>query len=557
MSGSGCTTGTEADNGSVWICGQQTICSNQTANGGHEFQVQTVLVTAVSGTCSSSCTVTISPGLYMQNWAYARTPTMTWNSTSFTAIGVGLEDLTIDFTAGTSSNNGTFAINQAYAVWVKGVRFIGSNASACCGLFESGFGNSLFMNNYYFATNPLTAHINQTGLPIEPTGFSSVLFLNNFVQGGGISSMEEQGFNSGNVYAYNYFRDNNTSQVYAGDAEHSASPNFELREGDVYSESEDDATWGTHNFDSWFRNRITCYDPPFIGEAAPRGLLMDNYARFGNAVGNVLNESGKCTGYKGTAVGDEFQFGSSDSLAQSTSMLWGNYDTINAAVQWNSSEVPSNLPSPNTAYSNPLPSSHSLPASFFMDSMTAHPSGGTGLSYWQVCTTWTTFPTSCSATQIPPMPPIGPDVTGGPYANGYGYDIPAAIAYKNLPIDTTYQNSYTVTSSSWSGGTETLTMNGLPTGSIYVMGGFQLSGAASVCAPTSGVSYTGRSDGEVLMTGSSTTTISYALASNPNTSCTGTLKWPDVRQFDERVYENDAAGGPPPQAPTGLQAVVN
>ena len=40
MSGSGCTTGSEGDNGSIWICGQQTICSNQLANGNHEFQTQ-------------------------------------------------------------------------------------------------------------------------------------------------------------------------------------------------------------------------------------------------------------------------------------------------------------------------------------------------------------------------------------------------------------------------------------------------------------------------------------------------------------------------------------
>src|SRR5579863_4028671 len=52
ISGSGCTTGTEADNGSVWICGEQTVCSNQGANGGHEFQAQTAVVTAVSGNCS-------------------------------------------------------------------------------------------------------------------------------------------------------------------------------------------------------------------------------------------------------------------------------------------------------------------------------------------------------------------------------------------------------------------------------------------------------------------------------------------------------------------------
>ena len=99
-----------------------------------------------------------------------------------------------------------------------------------------------------------------------------------------------------------------------------------------------------------------------------------------------------------------------------------------------------------------------------MDSATSHQDGGTGLSWWKVCTSWTTFPTSCSASQTKPFPTAGPDITGGPYVAGTGsaYDIPAAIAYENLPIDTTYQNSYTVTGSSWSSGTETLTVTGLP-----------------------------------------------------------------------------------------------
>jgi hypothetical protein len=134
-------------------------------------------------------------------------------------------------------------------------------------------------------------------------------------------------------------------------------------------------------------------------------------------------------------------------------------------------------------------------------------------------------------------------VTGGGNVNGYAYDIPAAVAWETLPVDTTYQASYSVTASSWAGGTETLTVSGLPGGtgsSVNIMGGFQLSGYSGSCIPTSGVSYTGRSDNEILITGESSSTIQYALGSNPGSNaCTGTLKWPDVRQFDERVYQAD------------------
>lgn len=508
----------------------------------------------------------------MANWAYTSSPTLTWNNPSYTSIGIGFEDLTVDFTAGSAANDGGFSINYAYASWIKGVRFVGTDASSCCVLYLENSAQSLFMNNYVFTTNPFSGtNGTGSGLPAQPGHHSAGLFLNNFIQGGGITSMEIQGWDSGNVYAFNYARDNVTTQVYNGDAEHSASPNFELKEGNQYAFSDDDYTWGTHNFDTWFRNYFSCNDLPYAGLPAPKGIIIDNYARFENAVGNAVGGTG-CTAYQGYGEAlYEFGFGAVDPLALSTSMRWGNYSLLTGAVRWcgNSSdpgwsticsgisEVPSSLASPNSSYSNPVPDSTTLPASFFMDNMTAHPNGGTGLSWWKVCTTWTIFPTSCSMSRTQPFPPIGPDVTGGNNINGYAYDVPAAVAYKNLPIDTNYQQPYTITASRWSNGTETLTVSGLPNPANHLMGGFQLSGVNSACVPGSGsVSYTGRSDGEILMTGSSTTTVSYALASNPGTSCTGTMKWPDIRQFDERVYQNDSVTSGNVNPPTGLSAVV-
>src|SRR5208337_666265 len=75
----------------------------------------------------------------------------------------------------------------------------------------------------------------------------------------------------------------------------------------------------------------------------------------------------------------------SDSLVASTLMRWGNYDTVNAATQWNPSEVPSGL----SSYANPVPSNHLLPASFIY---TARP------VWWPATKAW---------------PPIGPDVSQG------------------------------------------------------------------------------------------------------------------------------------------------
>ena len=170
------------------------------------------------------------------------------------------------------------------------------------------------------------------------------------------------------------------------------------------------------------------------------------------------------------------------------------------------------------------------------------------MNWWKVCDTWTTFPTNCAHYTTPRFPAAGPDVTG--FAN----DIPATVAWKTLPIDSSLQNSYSITASSWAGATETLTVTGLPA-LFSLLSGFQLSGVSTNnCFPNA-------TPHELLMTGSTATTISYALASDPGVNaCTGTMLYPDIRQFDERVYASDPGGtmgAKPPNPPTGLSATIH
>jgi len=84
-------------------------------------------------------------------------------------------------------------------------------------------------------------------------------------------------------------------------------------------------------------------------------------------------------------------------------MRWGNYDTVNAAVLWNASEVPSGL----SQYANPVPADNNLPNSFYLS---AKP------SWWAASIPW---------------PAIGPDVTGGQDTAGHAYKIPAHVCYDN------------------------------------------------------------------------------------------------------------------------------
>jgi hypothetical protein len=132
---------------------------------------------------------------------------------------------------------------------------------------------------------------------------------------------------------------------------------------------------------------------------------------------------------------------------------------------------------------------------------------------------------------------------------GHASNIPATIAWLNLPVDTSYQSSYTITSTSWSstdGGQETLNISPSFATVDAVMGPFQTSGLNAACIPS------GIINGEIFIVSSTTTSVTYKLSSNPGLSCTGTMLFPDVRQFDERVYENDPSPNSSPSAPAGF-----
>lgn len=534
--------GTSADNGGLYVCGDNNACQYGSDTGTNNHQQQNVYVTSITG--SGPYAVNFTPGIYMPNWSSGNTALVTWVTSSSggntaTPYGNGLEDLTV-YTTGTTYNY-SVSMNLTYASWVKGVRFIGSAPDNP--LWVASSKNCLVMNSYFFSDIVLDGNY---PAPIGMAGNSDDLILNNIMASG--VPWEGFGSDEGNVIAYNYGRDTFTGYYENNYFDHHAGTAFGLFEGNQTGIWTGDNTWGTHGLDTLFRNYWSGWDPPYqtINE---RAVQIDAYSRFENVIGNSIGSS-LITNYQS---GSAFVYGldtkgANDPLVAASLMRWGNCDTATNTCRFQSSEVPTTLSGNAAPFVNRVPSNTNLPCSFFLagyTSSTCTPlmNGGTGLSWWKVCTNWTTFPASCASSQTQPFPIVGPDITGGPYVNGTAYDVPASIAFKNLPVDSTYQNSYSITSSSWSSGTETLTISGLPN-TTHLMGPFQVTGTCS-----SGT-------GEFYMTSSNSATVSYALASNPGGCAGGTMKFPDVREFDERVYQNDPSGNPPPQAPTGLQATV-
>jgi hypothetical protein len=544
-----CPTGSITDNGAVFVCGGSSVCNisgSGSGSGQQTSQKQVVVITSVTNNGGGSYTLGFAPGIYLPNWSTSNTAVLYWSSGT-SGFGSGLEDLTIV--------SPTTAL-VGYASWIKGVRFVGGNGTALIVGNNTAGKNNLLANSYFFGAAPATMSGN--GFQVVLWNDSDSLIINNLAENG--LFLEGHGASTGDVIAYNFAQNVTANYVQSTDYQHdnfNSGVSFLLNEGNEMNWIDDDDTWGTGDLNTFFRNYDSCTDPPFIHSAGITGdgLSFDSFHRFDNAVANALgNTNGQqCTVYQGTSDGAIFRVnhGPGDTLTPTSLMRWANYDTVNNAVRCQSSEVPVTLSGNAVPFENSVPStpavcggSGTIPASFFMNSATAHPSGGTGLSWWKVCTSWATFPTSCSGSTTNPFPAAGPDVTSGPHVNGFAYDNPAALAYYHLPVDTSYQNSYTITGSSWTSGTETLTVSGLPGNANDIIGPLQISGGS--CATSGAGTATGA---EVFMTGSTTTTIKYALASNPG-SCTGTMLWPDVRQFDEKVFENDSTSGTgstPPQ----------
>jgi hypothetical protein len=532
-------TGGGTDPGGVWICAQAGVCSSVSDV---QQQYENQLVTNVAG--NGPFTVTISPGLGFPAWSTLTSRYAVWYSPE--AYGVGLEDLTVDCTG---NSGGCTSLSYSYASWIKGVRIInGSNTQL--GTQSSAF--YLIANSYLVQTVSENAEL----LNINTDGWG--LILNNIFQSAG-SFIHGPG--ADDVYAYNLGRDayNNGGSYFVNNtiSDHIAGYSVNLVEGNEIGDWQEDNVHGSANLNTFFRNTFYGNDPPFHQTNNEFGIYLGGVARFENVIGNVMGNpdmsSYKCTpsscsgtpviilGAGGTGI--------TDTLSVATAMFWGNYDIVTNAVRWcgnssntgwsttcaSASEVPTSLSGNAAPYDNAVPSSQVLPASFFLSAMP---------SWWKVCTNYPT----CSTFQTQPFPPIGPDVTGGdingtggfPNYHGFAYHIPAYVAWKNLPIDTTYQNTYSITGSSWSGGTETLTVSGLP--GVFISGEFQISG--------------GNCTGTYMITGSTSSTVSYALASNPGSCTSGSFLFPDVRAFNDAVYGLNSGSAGLPAAPTNLSAVV-
>lgn len=536
----GTCTGSPVDGGGIFVCGT-TACSSQ---GGDFLQSQTVLITGKSGT--GPFTYTYSPAIYMPNWGTNGTPWFSGASVAGTSYGI--EGGTISG-INKSGGNSLVAFISCYACWLYGVRLLDSPNEVL--QIGDNTARSLISSNYFAPIQPFVSE------NVVPQREGDNLIINNILQSGG--AIFSQAGGAGDVIAYNLSRDgwsNSGSQNCLGSTVSSHAPGYSmaLLEGNEFTTIKYDDIHGTQNLDTFFRNIVYGEDWPYTSKTCDVvALAAPAFSRIMNFHGNVLGSS-STTGYKNAGrsallIGTPEYSSFTDTVAQQSAYIFGNYDTTTAAVRWcgnsgntgwvatcaSTSEVPTSLGGAMASFSNPVPTTETLPNSYLFSSRP---------SFFNVCTTWTTFPTVCQSSTSVPWPPIGPDVTGGTVYTGFNYaghanDIPAQIAYASMPVDPAYQVSYAISSYSWAGGVETVNLGSSPSAN-GITGRFQISGGN--CA---GV-YT------ISNSGAPTTFVQFLAPVNPGCSG-GSFLYPYVLQWSANAFGQISTLAPP----TNLHVIPN
>ena len=395
-------------------------------SGRQQQQIVTVTkcggVTTTGASCSgTNVQVTVSPGLYMPNWSSSNSPQAWWPSDP--ALYNGVEDLTIDSSRNDSSDAGVELFNCSNC-WVKGVRSINSGRAHVQLQYSP---RATVRDSYFF----LTQNSVSQSYGFECYSSADALVENNIFQAVAAPEMIN-GSCSGAVVAYNfsinnYYTGSSRYNISANNI-HTAGINNVLFEGNYGNTIYGDLFHGTHHFLTYFRNRWTGPQPACWQSGSSYAtatfntctnnlspVVLQSFSRFFNLVGNVLGTSGTNTSYS-PGIYDLNSGNSNSSVSvpsdpnvSSTLMRWGNYDTATGAARFVSSEVPSALTGTQASYSNPVPGSSTLPASFFRSSKP---------SWWPASKPW---------------PAIGPDVTGGNISGvgGHAYTIPAQDCFLN------------------------------------------------------------------------------------------------------------------------------
>jgi len=404
----------QSDTGGIYICDTNIKnCGYEGSDGGNNdgrfisglthSQQQVAYVTGVKNNGNGTFTVTISPGVYFSNVRSSQSPGAWWmNNVSQD----GLENLTVD---GSKLADYNISLDSCYQCWVKGVRSL--NAARGHVLIWEG-ANDVVRDNYFYGAQ---SHASDSYAVEIEWGSSGMLIENNIFQQTTFPVMFGQG--SGSVIGYNLAINDvytaSASFVFGGDASHNAGSEMNLWEGNVMPTIIADDAWGSSDQSTIYRNLLSGWQAGKSDLTVP--LLLRSWVRAYNFIGNILGHSGYHNQYETYATAAQSGIGSAeentsiysigwgntgamcgtpscDPTTYRSLMRWGNWDVVNNATQWNSSEAsPGAISYVNSNFTPSYFSSlaHTLPASLYYSSKP---------SWWPSGKIW---------------PPVGPDLSSG------------------------------------------------------------------------------------------------------------------------------------------------
>jgi hypothetical protein len=418
------------------------------------------IVQVVSG-CASACTgagpftVTITPGLYSLKWNTSQSPGAWWSANNMQNSGI--ENLSIDSTAVGTASESAIWMHGAFNCWVLNVRSISPNRNH---VWFWGSAHDTVQSSYFFGTQSTTSQ----AYGVESFISSDNLVINNIFQQ--VTAPIEMGPSQGSVFAYNFaindvFNPPPTWMQQAFSWRHDAGVLYNLSEGNLSSGYWSDVFHGNGGANTAFRNYAVGWQSGKTQETVP--VQSFSYNREDNFIGNVLGCNNATSAYPGncgspyhttyqssTGVGaaqiiydlgagnSESGCGSNctvlaDSYVATSLMRWGNYDVVNAANRFVSSEVPSGL---TDGYANPVPGSTTLPASFYSASTPSFWGGRAWPGVGPDVTTGT-VPGLASHVALNPAADCFLNTMGGP-ADGSGSVLPFAENCAAIPPPNTW-----------------------------------------------------------------------------------------------------------------------
>jgi hypothetical protein len=412
-SGTNCGTvagGGNIDNGNWFVCSDiysaGAGCSADGPDAGSraerdELEIHTA--TAVNGSV-----YTIFPPILAGNWS-ALSNLQVWIVQPL--VQAGIENLSLDTTNATAPNYG-IEFSYCYHCWVTGVRTVKTKISA---INMNGTTNSVFESNYIFQC---------TGTQPACYGIRQQLAGNNLIANNIIhqTTFINDGSSSGTVLAYNFIV--GTSPNAAGNGlvaamlEH-AGDYYDYFEGNIGNQISCDDIHGTCDMVTGFRNFLTGWDslPATPLNAFTNSLENFAFARYYNDIAGVYGTPGYHTHYKLTNGGATYvdNLGESpgggppvDNKTDSTSIYFGNYNSVTAATRFCGNALDTNWASAGNCNSV---SEAPTGASIYPSGVPIYGDTAIGEDVFPASMVYTSKPAFFRASD--PWPLIGPDISGG------------------------------------------------------------------------------------------------------------------------------------------------